>query len=209
MASTATTRRTQAERTAATQAALLDATIESLVELGYAGTTTTEIARRAGVSRGAQLHHVPTTQDLVVAAVEHLYERRFAEFRAAVTAVPSSADKIDAAIDVLWSFVSGPTFTACLEMTLAARTDDQLRPRVIELDDHFTEQVGQIFLEVFPEADGDPLWDVAPAFVFAVLEGLAVHTLLDNDPNDAVANVLGALKFLARLVPPDARRETP
>ncbi len=60
---------------------LLDATVDSLVELGWAGTTTTVIAERAGVSRGAQLHHYPTKATLVMAAVEHLADRRAAEIR--------------------------------------------------------------------------------------------------------------------------------
>jgi len=38
----------------------------------WAGTSTTEIVRRAGVSRGAQVHHYPSKEDLVIAAVEHL-----------------------------------------------------------------------------------------------------------------------------------------
>ena len=72
-------RRTQAERTAGTQAKLLDAAIDCLVELGFAKTSTQEIARRAGVSRGAQLHHFPTKESLVTAAVGHLVEKRLAE----------------------------------------------------------------------------------------------------------------------------------
>ena len=54
----------------------MEVTIDCLTELGWAGTTTTEVSQRAGVSRGAQLHHFPSKQDLVVAAVEHLTERR-------------------------------------------------------------------------------------------------------------------------------------
>ncbi|MFI2533416.1 TetR/AcrR family transcriptional regulator, partial [Rhodococcus erythropolis] len=68
--------RTQAERTAAMRGRLLDAAVESLVELGYARTSTQEIARRAGVSRGTQLHHFPTKESLVVAAVEYLVDKR-------------------------------------------------------------------------------------------------------------------------------------
>ena len=51
------TRRTQAERTATTRAALLAATVDVLVERGYRATTTQDVARRAGVSYGALLHH--------------------------------------------------------------------------------------------------------------------------------------------------------
>ena len=81
-------RRTNEERSAETRARLLEATTECLVELGYSNTTTTAIAERAGVSRGAQLHHYPTKAELVTAAVEHLCERLDAEFRAAIVRVP-------------------------------------------------------------------------------------------------------------------------
>ena len=66
-------RRTQEERSAATQTRLLDAAVECLVELGYGATTTTVVAERAGVSRGAQLHHFATRADLVGAAVQHVF----------------------------------------------------------------------------------------------------------------------------------------
>ena len=80
--STAATRVPQADRTRAMRARLLEATVELLVERGFAGTSTTLVSDRAGVSRGAQLHHFPTKNDLVVAAVEHLTERRGAELAA-------------------------------------------------------------------------------------------------------------------------------
>src|SRR5215468_6574679 len=73
------TGRTQEERSAAMRERLLDATIDCLVEYGYSGTTTTRVAERAGVTRGAQVHHFPTKTDLVTAAVRHLATKR-AEF---------------------------------------------------------------------------------------------------------------------------------
>jgi len=48
-----TRRRTQEERRAATRAALLDATIECVVEDGYAGTTTTRVVERERKSTAA------------------------------------------------------------------------------------------------------------------------------------------------------------
>lgn len=53
----------------------LDTTVASLAglaELGFAGTTGPAVAERAGLSRGAQLHHFGTRDQMVVAAVEHL-----------------------------------------------------------------------------------------------------------------------------------------
>ncbi|MGC9544677.1 helix-turn-helix domain-containing protein, partial [Streptomyces sp. UG1] len=48
------------EQRVATRAQIVDAAVESLIEVGVAATTTLEVQRRAGVSRGALLHHFPT-----------------------------------------------------------------------------------------------------------------------------------------------------
>jgi len=87
-------RRTQDERSSAMRERLLDATIECLVEYGYTGTTVTRIADRAGVTRGAQVHHFRTKDDLVTAAVKHLAGRS-AEFGwAQVAVVAASAPRV-------------------------------------------------------------------------------------------------------------------
>ncbi len=106
MAAPAEARRVQ-ERSIATRAALLDAAIECLVDRGYAATTTIETARRAGVSRGAQLHHFPTKAQLLATAVEHLFDRRRSEFLEAFAAIDPQADRLDAAMDLLWSMFAG------------------------------------------------------------------------------------------------------
>src|SRR3954453_17626637 len=83
-------RRNQAQRSAATREALLDATLECLVEDGYANTTTTRVAERAGLSRGAHLHHFQTRDTLLAAAADHLTRRRGEHLIAAVDALPAS-----------------------------------------------------------------------------------------------------------------------
>lgn len=120
-------RRTQEERSAATRARLLDATIDSLIDLGYSATTTTVIADRAGVSRGAQLHHFPTKAELVAAAVEHLAHRIGQELRRELTRRASAVVEVDDIIDALWARYQSPLFAAWLELSVAARTDDDLR----------------------------------------------------------------------------------
>lgn len=208
MTSTATAlrpRRTQASRSAATKMQLLDATIECLSELGYARTTTTEIAERAGVSRGAQLHHFPTKAELVITAVDHLFTRRQEEFVAAIAALPEGVDRAGAAIDLLWKMVSGPTFFAWLEIAVAARTDDELRESVGRLTNRFMEVVNITFAELFPRpAEPSPFYEVAPKFVFALMDGLAVNQMHAPD-RDGLINIMNALKGLAGLALPAPR----
>ena len=68
-------RRTQAERSAQMQRRILEAASEVIRKRGYARFRTAEVARVAGVSRGAQLHHFPTKKTLVVATLRHVFEQ--------------------------------------------------------------------------------------------------------------------------------------
>ena len=137
--------RTKAERSAATRVRLLDATIDCLVELGWSGTSTTEVVRRAGVSRGAQVHHYPTKEDLVLAAVEHLCTRRMDEYRAALERLPAHERTPAASIDLLWSVWSGPTLEAWLELVVACRTQPALRERFVEFEHRFFDAAVALF----------------------------------------------------------------
>jgi AcrR family transcriptional regulator len=120
-------RRTQEERSATTRRLLLDATVDCLVRYGYAGTTTTRVAELAGVSRGAQVHHFATKNELVLAAVRHLAERQADAALARPGRLAGSADPVGDALDLLWRAHQGPTFDAAIELWVAARTDPELR----------------------------------------------------------------------------------
>jgi AcrR family transcriptional regulator len=71
-------RRTQAQRTAATRRALLEAGRELFAARGFAGAGQQDIVERAGVTRGALAHHFGTKQGLFRAVVESL-ENELAE----------------------------------------------------------------------------------------------------------------------------------
>jgi AcrR family transcriptional regulator len=186
--------RTQAERRATTRAALLDATVACLAERGYAGLTTTEIVRRAGVSRGAQVHHFPTKEGLVIAAIDHLLELRLEEYAKAFAALPDDQRDTGTALELLWTMFTGPTFTAWLELVVASRTDPPLKAELRTVTARFDERVGELFAELYPEQVPDPA-AAAPImqFVFAVLEGLAVQHLLDLDDAPTVLDMLKTL----------------
>lgn len=192
-------RRTQADRTAHTRSALLRAAIECIAERGYAATTTTEIARRAGLSRGAQLNHFATKAELMVAALEQFYADRRAEFRAAISDLPQGEDRLERAIDLLWSFVSHPTFVAWLELEVAARTDPTLRRHVVQAEQSFRDVTEQTWRELFPGDDSDVAYRVAPTFAFAVLEGLGLARAFGSRTPAEIDATLTAFKSLARL----------
>ncbi len=166
---------------------LLEATVECLVELGWAGTTTTVVSERAGVSRGAQLHHFPSKQDLVVAAVEHLSERRRDDMVAAAADLPAKG-RTRAVLDVLAAQFVSPVFFAALELWVAARTDAELRAAVGPLERRIGRETHVYALELFgvDESRGDNR-----ALVQATLDllrgfGLAASLSDDTKRRDAV-----------------------
>ena len=203
-------RRTQAERTATTRAALLAATVDVLVERGYRGTTTQDVARRAGVSYGALLHHFPTKADLLCAALGHVLDTRTTEFRKAMADLPPGTATREAAIDVLWSMFQGATFTAWLEMAVAARTDPTLAAAFEHIAREFAETCVEQFRELFPEdAAADPeLPRIAVATLFTFLDGLALARLVPGCELIPPGQALDVFKLLISSALP-APEETP
>src|SRR5690348_18413613 len=105
--------RTQQQRRDETRRALLDAAVESLIEVGFARTTTLEVQRRADVSRGALLHHFPSKTELLVAAIDHLAEMRARELKVLAGQLPAESTRsarTDAVLDLLWQCFSGTFF---------------------------------------------------------------------------------------------------
>jgi AcrR family transcriptional regulator len=187
----AVARRTQEERSAATREALLEATISCLVEHGYAGTTTTRVAERAGLSRGAQMHHFQRKAPLVVAALLHLARRRRDELiERAERELPDVEDLGAAALDIVWATFSGPLYTAALELWMAARTDDELREALLPVERDIG--AGARRLAARSRRRAERTMDVAAN----AMRGFALQQLLDPSP----ARLQRQLSFLKELL---------
>lgn len=178
-------RRTQEERSAETRARLLDATVESLIEVGYSQTTTTAVCARAGLSRGAQLHHFPTKSDLVIAAIDHLTMRRATEIREEVTRLAGLGDRVEAALELIWTSFSGPLFYAALELWVAARTDAELHENLFRFERGVGKAMGQLWQEFAGEqqAEGAHFEDLLE-LTFYVMRGMALQKILKDDDTE-------------------------
>ncbi|GAA4875751.1 TetR/AcrR family transcriptional regulator [Actinomycetospora straminea] len=100
-------RRTQEERSTTTREALKAAARRLWAERGYAEVGTPEIAREAGVTRGAMYHQFADKTALFVAVLEDVEERILAELGEAVGAAGATtpAAALRAALDA-WLTVS-------------------------------------------------------------------------------------------------------
>ncbi|MEO3776285.1 helix-turn-helix domain-containing protein [Micromonospora sp. B11E3] len=199
---TASTRVAQQERSRATRARLLEATVECLVEHGWAGTTTTVVAARAGVSRGAQLHHYPTKAALVTAAVTHLTERRAAELRAEAEALPAGPQRLDGVIDLLGAAFTGPLFVAALELWVAARTDSELRAALVPLEARVGREMHRLTVALLGVDERRPGVREAVQATLDLLRGLGVANLLSDDSTRRTALLATWKRQLATLLAP-------
>jgi AcrR family transcriptional regulator len=193
-------RRTQEQRRTETQTLLLDATADALADLGWAGLSTTEVSRRAGVSRGAQQHHYPTKMVLVAAALEHLLEKLREEYQDAYDALPDERRNVSGALDLFWDTLRQPPAMALLELALAGRTDETLRELSAGLNERVVQIVREVFDELFPAALPEELAGTAIRALFALLVGLSLQNSLDHDAHGHQAAVMTQLKNFAELL---------
>lgn len=174
-------RNTQDQRSALMRTKLLDATIECLAEKGYCRTTTTDIAVRAGVSRGAQLHHFPAKIELVTAAVRHLAEKRLAYLRSKAPHLEGKPDRISAGIDLLWSVFYGPWFNVAIELWIAARTDPELCAAVYPTEQHMATAFESLWRDLFGEIASTPQFRDVLRLTLYIMRGMTLEGMLKKD----------------------------
>ena len=176
-----TVRVPQEERSRAMRARLMDATIECLVERGFGGTSTTLISERAGVSRGAQLHHFPTKNDLVVAAVEHLTEVRGAELAARAADVPRGPHRTRAVLRMLGDHFASPVFIAALELWVAARTDPALLAAVSPLEQRVGRETHRMTVDLLGADESRPGVRELVQATLDLVRGLGLAATITDD----------------------------
>jgi AcrR family transcriptional regulator len=199
-------RRTQEQRSAETRARLLDATIECLVRYGYAGTTTARVAEMAGVTRGAQVHHFRSKNDLVIAALQHLAAKRAAAVVGRVSDLTTARDPIGTVLDLLWEIHQGSMFIATVELWVAGRTDPALGREVSKFESIVVGNLITAVGQVVPEEVNKPMLDFLYTAMDA-LRGILISSFVDSDPGRARRRWDRAAASLRRLVDPFFARE--
>jgi AcrR family transcriptional regulator len=147
--------RTQQQRREETIARLLDASVETIVEVGYARASAALIARRAQVSDGALFRHFATMGDFMAATAHEVMRRQLDLFTKLVAEIPADKPAMEAALTILRDVTGNSTNNVMYELLVAARTDDKLRAT---LKDVLTEYAANIYdiARALPGADQFP-----------------------------------------------------
>lgn len=167
--------RTQVERRAETRAKLLDATIESILEVGYAQTTTRRVAELAGVSAGAQAHHFPRRVELVAAAAEQLVERRIEDGRRRAKRIGGAPQaRLTALLDLLWADFASPIFAVFMKLWVAAADEPDLYQRLVTSERRLARAVTDLASEALGDLVAGEEGERKLLLVFSACRGLAL-----------------------------------
>ncbi|APY87697.1 TetR/AcrR family transcriptional regulator [Streptomyces alfalfae] len=172
---TAADRSPKQDRSRATRQRLLEAAVSCLAERGWAGSTVSVVAERAGVSRGAAQHHFPTREDLFTAAVEYVAEQRSTALRA--LPAQDRASVVAALVDLY----TGPLFRAALHLWVAASDEPQLGARVTELEARVGRETHRIAVELLGADESVPGVRETIQGLLDMARGLGLANLLTDD----------------------------
>ncbi|MFI4940564.1 MAG: TetR/AcrR family transcriptional regulator [Burkholderiales bacterium] len=173
-------RRTQGERSQAMRKRLLAATLQCLAEDGYNGATLSSIVRRAGVSRGAQVHHYPNKQALMLDAADDLFRRTYRTLGELMLSIAEESNRLQALVDALWEQVfAAPFYRAYMELLIASQRDTAMRQALEAL---LARQIAvfEIAIDHYFESVPGAEQDIRPLFIqlYLMLTGLASHAHL-------------------------------
>jgi len=174
----------QAQKSAMMRDTILDAALDCFISIGYASTTTAKIAEKAGVSRGAMLHHFPSKTELIQAAVEYLHNKLIDLYASNVEKITHDLpvdERNRLGLQGYWNYLSSDLFTAYHELCVAGRTDPELQGILEDSIKRFDVNMLESNKQLFPEwsARGE-LYDLAMDITKFLMEGMAVSQIVSQ-----------------------------
>lgn len=193
---TAPARRTQGERREATMTSVVDAAVEALGEIGYARTTTAEIARRAGVSQGGLFRHFGSRLDVILAAADRIRSRQLVDFGEGLESL-ADIDLADV-VHRLRRATRAPINAAWYELVVAARADDELRAVLGPLAERYHREILELgrALPVAGSMSGLEL-DTIVLGIVHMLDGEALMASVHAHPEQEDVRVEQLVRILA------------
>lgn len=169
---------TRDDKSRRTKQLLLDATIDSIIEIGYARTSMQELCTRAGVSRGAQLHHFPTKAKIMAAAVEQLADKQLARVRERTERVPVGERRVEVAVDLMLHGFTGRLAQASLELWIAARTDPELLASLAPVERELTQRTKEFARGLMGDAIDEQAFETLFGLTVLAMRGIALDEIL-------------------------------
>ncbi len=144
-------RRRQEDRRAETRRRLVDATIILLHKKGAGGLTMADVAREAGLTRGAIQYHFESPKSLLVASIEEIANRLSRHLDAAELINLPLDERIDRIVDDYWQGFRGFNYTAFIEIAVRGRQDPAFEEAIAMSLDDLEKQRAIVWQAVFAD----------------------------------------------------------
>lgn len=167
--------RTQQQRREETVARLLQASIDTIIEVGYARASAAVITKRAGVSVGALFRHFETMGDFMAATAYEVLRRQLETFTKQVAEIPADRPALPAALTILRDITAGSTNAVLYELMVAARTDEKLKETLQNVLGQYSAKIHDA-ARALPGAESFPeeTFPVIVALMTNVFDGAAI-----------------------------------
>ncbi|NVO58596.1 TetR/AcrR family transcriptional regulator [Rhodobacteraceae bacterium B1Z28] len=204
-----TEKRKQQQKSEDMRARLRRATLLTLMEKGFRNAGTPEICRLAGVSRGAMFHHYPNRNALLLDAAIDLWHEVPERLRGLVANLKDGEFDIDAFVDGAWeNMFADDVVLPSLELTLAARSDEELAGPVAE----GLQELFNSYYEILHDTFAAQGWNEGAIrdsinLVLCALRGLKVQSLVYHSPQfetEMMASLKNAFKYAIQAMAQDA-----
>lgn len=184
-------------RSRRTRLKILDAGVAVLARTGYKKLSTTAVAEEAGITRAAMLYHFGSRAELIEAIIHHVTRRRIDMYLAAMQDLPHDGDFLEKAVDIAWDQLQTPEFTAYTELSLASRTDGELRALMAPALAAYDGARREAALALFPRFLSDSVeFDLRRDVVRFLLEGVTQQDGLSFNRDQRIGAMLRFLKVL-------------
>src|ERR1700722_9592486 len=176
--------RTQQQRREETVARLLEASITSIVEVGYARASAAVITKRAGVSVGALFRHFETMSDFMAATASEVLRRQVESFTKQVAEIAADRPALEAALTILRDITGSSIQMVLYELMVAARTDEKLNAHLREVLAEYAAKIHDA-ARALPGADsfGEKTFPVLVALMTNVFDGAALVRAVLPEPD--------------------------
>ena len=193
-------RRTQAQRRESTIRKLLDATAQTLLEVGYAGASTQAICTRAGVSQGGLFRHFESREALMVAVCKDVGERILQRYRERFDHI-EGRDPLLGALLLLREQCRSDLNQAWYELMLAARTQPKLREALEPVTRQYFQDIEELARGLLPQLAQrlGPMFPVVLDTVVKLFDGEAFHSVILGQPEVDQQRVELLASMLAQL----------
>ena len=188
---------TQQQRRENSRRKLVNATIESLIELGYSQTSIQEVCNRAQLSKGALFRLFSSRTELMIASCAHIYKDLVTHYNKRFEKLGNSADPIKSGLILIRENFAHPKFQAAMELQVAARTDKALAEGISPILKNNHQAIVTLSVDLFPEyAKTYPDFESIISSVVLIFEGEVFESGLYRNVKEEGAR----MDFIERIV---------